>query len=614
MEKGVIFVMNKNIKFIIGTIVTFVLIFFWANINANASSNLTVDSINANVIGTEADVEWSNVNGATGYQVYVDLPNIGYQHIGDIGANKVKIIGFQKGKIYGIKIKAYKVENKEISYSEFSPEIRFKIGENTNVTSNLSNIQNINAVSYGQTGEITWDEVENANGYEIYASLENGEFINLCSVISSKVKVINMNKDYIYNIKIKPFMEISGQKIYGTLSDTAILKYDENKDVNISKVTNLTVNVTEGKAELKWDKVENADGYEICVDIAGKQEAVYGVNYNNATLENLTEGFTYNAKVRAYKYVDGKKIYGNYSNSVSMKYEEEKIEKPDKVTGVTVDLPDDTGTFNWNKVEGADGYELCIYRPGVGNTLYTTTETTYTMRGFTDYEYNYNIRIRAYKIVDGKKEYGEYSDTVYFKCPIIPEETKPDKVTGVTVYLPDDTGTFNWNKVEGADGYELCIYRPGVGNTLYTTTETTYTMRGFTDYEYNYNIRIRAYKIVNGKKEYGEYSDAVYFKCPIIPEETKVGKVTGVTVYLPDDTGTFNWNKVEGADGYELWIYRPGVGNTLYTTTGTTYTMRGFTDYEYHYNLRIRAYKVVNGEKVYGEYSDAVYFKCPIIS
>jgi uncharacterized protein YjdB len=69
---------------------------------------------------------------------------------------------------------------------------------------------------------------------------------------------------------------------------------------------------------------------------------------------------------------------------------------------------------------------------------------------------------------------------------------------------------------------------------------------------------------------------------------------------------TLTWKKVSGADGYEWWYSYPKakkyqlIGTTENTNVSIT------VEKKYKYRIKIRAYKMVNGEKVYGKFSKVV--------
>ena len=485
----------------------------------NASNNLTVSDINVVVTNTKAELEWSKANDADGYEVYVDIPSVGYLYVGKALNNKVTIIGFEEGEIYGVKVKAY---NENGTSSTYSPEIRFKIGEDTQTSSELGTVKNIKAVSNGATGTIEWDKVTNADGYEIYASVQNSDYIDIGSTTSTKVRLIGMDEDEVYSIKIKPYLTKSNEKVYGSFSDLAILKYEEEKEIHqeLDRVANLKSSMNGDKATLTWNKVANADGYEVLVQIAGYREATYTVSNNKITLTGFTAGYTYKTKVRAYEYVNGEKEYGAYSSTLNIKIEEEEEEpeepvKLSKVTGLKVTMNGSEGRFTWNRVANADGYELSLNIPGTSpDTIIDATGTSKTIKGFTHTDTNYSAKVRAYKVVDGEKVYGSYSNKVSFRNTDKEDTDGKDelsRVTGVKVKRNGTKATMSWNKVNGATGYEIILNIPGYGESHHTVNGTSTTMSGFTTTAYKYTIKVRAFGYIKGRNVYSDYSNEVKF-------------------------------------------------------------------------------------------------------
>ena len=85
-------------------------------------------------------------------------------------------------------------------------------------------------------------------------------------------------------------------------------------------------------------------------------------------------------------------------------------------------------------------------------------------------------------------------------------------------------------------------------------------------------------------------------------------KGTGASISVTDDGVVMNlrWKKVSGADGYEcafdLFWKQSGAGNyTVISTDGTSARIR-LKDYG-TIDVRVRAYRTVNGKKVYGEWT-----------
>lgn len=570
-----------------------------------ASSELIISNIEVNVTDDKAIIEWNKLDNATGYDIYLEMPALGYQYVGSVLNNKVKITGLEEGKMYSAKVQAYQVSGSQREYSDFSPEIEFKIGEDANSSSVLKKITNIKAQSYGTTGTVEWEDVDNAEGYEVYASVGNSSFQNLGEINTSNVKLTGMHTDEVYSIKVKPFLkESDGDKVYGSFSDIAILKYsdDQEEEVEPDKVRNLKVSMNGDEATLRWNEVDEADGYQIVVELPNK-DAIYYSDDNSKVLEGFSANYTYKAKVRAYVYVDGEKKYGDFSSKVSIRYEKEV----EQVEDLKVSIDDDDVTFKWDEVTDADGYEIKVYTPNDGTKTYTTKSTSKTLNGFLDDDGEYSFKVRAYENINGDKVYGQYSDRKYFEYT---KQEELDRVTGVTVSVEDTKAVLKWDSVENADGYEIFIDLPGSDEYDVSTTGTKFTIHNLDEMPGEYSVKIRAYEKIRGEKYYGDYSKVKEFEYKEEEEEDiYVPRVTGVKVTMDGDEATFRWNEVEDADGYEILLHIPGVIDTTYTTKNTSKVLNGFLNHYGECYIQVRAYKIVKGNQVNGDYSAKRYFE-----
>lgn len=560
---------------------------------SNAILKFEVSNVNVTLVETKAEVKWDETSQADGYEIYLELPTIGYQNLGTIHNNKVNIIGFKEGEIYAIKIRAYKNENNTKIYSDFSSEIRFKVGDGV-TTTELGKVTNVKAVSLGYSATLSWDKVANAQGYEIYACLANGEYIEVGTTESTEVRLIGVRPNIVYNIKIRAFLETNGTKIYGTFSEPAVLKYNNNNE-KPDKVKNLRVTMNEDSAKLTWNELDNVDGYEIAIEIPSKGDAIYYSDSNSKVLTGFSSNYTYKVKVRAYNYINGEKVYGDYSDYASIRYEKEV----DKVENLRVETFVDKATFRWDRVNGADGYELVVNIPGYGDCKYDVNSNKKILTGFTNTKYDYTVKVRAYEYINGYKVYGEYSNVEYFRNT---GNIEVDRVTGVNVEVVGSKAKVKWNEVSGADRYEIILYIPGRGEYEYSTADTDKSITGIKEIDGEYYVKVRAYKSINGEKYYGDYSNKVYFrKDDNIDEE--IERVTGLTVIRNGESATFRWDRVSEADGYELVVNIPGIGDCKYNEQYNSRYMTGFTQTKYKYTVKVRAYKYKNGIKIYGDYS-----------
>lgn len=172
----------------------------------------------------------------------------------------------------------------------------------------------------------------------------------------------------------------------------------------------------------------------------------------------------------------------------------------------------------------------------------------------------------------------------------------------------------SWKPVEGAASYQ--IYRSKTGKSgsfalKKTTTSTKYSNIGITCGK-TYYYKVRA---VN-KAGKGAFS-------AVKSSKVQPGKVTITKVTCPrENCVRIHWNKVDGATGYQIYKRKKGStswSNCNYTNDKfswsyskkynyathmlTTFVASGdsaYTKWEY----KVRAYRTVNGKKVYGYFSE----------
>ncbi len=261
--------------------------------------------------------------------------------------------------------------------------------------------------------------------------------------------------------------------------------------------------------------------------------------------------------------------------------------------------------ISWSKVGNVSGYE--VYRSTRSNGTYTKVKTvtspttlSYTNAGL-EPGTKYYYKVRAYKNVSSKKVYGTFS-TVVSATPI------PSRVTGVTTRsVRYDAVELNWDKVSGVTAYE--IYRSGNPTsgykcirTIIGSNNTTYTNTGLVSGK-TYYYKIRVYRSVYGKKVYGTFSNVVSRKP--IPGKPAIKSIQSAL----SKRLTINWSQISGASGYE--VYRCNTKSGTYKRIATvsggnrlTYTNSGLSSKKTYY-YKVRAYRTVNGQKVFGLLSEA---------
>ena len=200
---------------------------------------------------------------------------------------------------------------------EPKPEIPNKPEEKPNKVSGIKATSN----SYNSI-KLTWNKTVNgANGYAVYRSTSKDGKYTLRKTITSKNTIeftdtgLDTNTTYYY--KVRPYRMIEDKKEYGSYSEIVCAKPVLSK-------TTITVSSTSKKATIKWNKVLGASGYKVYSATSSNgtyslKKTITSINTLSYTNTNLVSGKTYYYKVRAYRNVNGKVVYGPYSAVKSKK-------------------------------------------------------------------------------------------------------------------------------------------------------------------------------------------------------------------------------------------------------------------------------------------------------
>lgn len=189
--------------------------------------------------------------------------------------------------------------------------------------------------------------------------------------------------------------------------------------VSPKKTTLSSVSLTSsGKAKVKWKKQTGVTGYQIyrATSENGKYKKVKTVKgYSNvtATLAANIGSKPYYYKVRAYKTISGKNVYGEFSAVKSCGPKAPSSTKAKACSGKKIKV-------SWKKVSAASGYEIYRATKQKGKYKKVATLTSKSKVSFTDTSLKkgkkYYYKVRAYRLIKGKKVYGPYSAIVSAKA------------------------------------------------------------------------------------------------------------------------------------------------------------------------------------------------------
>ena len=183
------------------------------------------------------------------------------------------------------------------------------------------------------------------------------------------------------------------------------------------------------------------------------------------------------------------------------------------------------------------------------------------------------------------------------------QPTKPTKPVALKAATVKATATsydkvkLTWKKVDGAESYK--IYRSTSKSSGYKNVKTVKTLT-WTDSKLTTG-KTYYYKVEATAKNATSSTSKVVSAKPVLTVPNSI-KATSSSY----NKVTVTWKKVDGATGYK--VYRATKKNGNYKSVKTVKNVKTWTDSNLKknkiYYYKVRAYKTVDGSKVYGAYSD----------
>lgn len=260
---------------------------------------------------------------------------------------------------------------------------------------------------------------------------------------------------------------------------------------------------------------------------------------------------------------------------------------------------------------GSQDFKLSNIKLSAGNQEFTGREITpsvsvtysnQTLKEGKDYKLSYknNIEIgKATVTITGRMIYkGSITKSfiIYPQAPTNLRATKQDK----------NSITIGWNKPEsGATAYRIYMYNSSEKKWEYkqTTDKTSGTVFGLKP-STGYIFKVCAYVKVDNKLYKGNYTaNLTTATAPAIPTIKSIAKTGSSTKKQLKVT----WSKSENASGYEIAMYTSKTKSwskiDIKYASNISKVYSNLAKDKITYKFKVRAYKTVNGKKVYSQYS-----------
>ena len=165
--------------------------------------------------------------------------------------------------------------------------------------------------------KLTWNKVSGATGYRVYQYDSKTKSYKLLTSLKGKnsYTVKKLKSGTVYNFAVKAYTKQSDGTVYwGSSVKVQFATKPAATDIALKSAAKKT-------AEISWNKVSGASGYQIYY--ASSKDGDYKKLKSTTALSykktGLKSGKTYYFKVRAYKKVDGKTVYGAFGKIKSVK-------------------------------------------------------------------------------------------------------------------------------------------------------------------------------------------------------------------------------------------------------------------------------------------------------
>ena len=435
---------------------------------------------------------------------------------------------------------------------------------------------------------------------------------------------IDLSSSSVSEISSKTYTGIAIEPSFTVTLNNKILK--ENEDYTVTYSNNISI----GTAKILIKGIGNYVG-EKTITFKIVAPTTSKINLSSASVSEISsKSYTGSAiKPSVTVKVNGKTLSLNkdytvtYSNNISVgtakilikgtgNYTGEKTITfkiiPKKISKVSLSKKTTNSlTLSWNKLDDVTGYKIYKYDSKSEDYEYLKTIKGASTTSFTDSNLTdatvYKYKVRGYKTVDGNAYNGFISNS-------FAESTKVKTVSNLNLKTRNATSLeLSWDKVKNADGYR--IYRLDTNTDTYKLVKTI-NNNTTTSYKHsnlvsatNYYYKVKAFKYLNGSNRYSDYSSRLKATTRPLQPSVILNSTKSKSIKV-------SWTNIsKRATGYEVRMStsKNGTFNSIGTTTNTSFTKVNLTKGKTYY-FKIRAYRIVDGQKIYSLYSGIKSIKC----
>lgn len=505
--------------------------------------------------------------------------------------------GLYNGETYRYRIRTYRIIGMSDAHEPISAYVETQYDIKVGV--GIDTPKNVTVTPADGSVTVKWNAVQGADGYYLHIQKLNSDGtttdlpVEKLDAKTTSFNHINLHTgdDYLYSIEA---FAITTAREYVVSDPSTPLK--ATVGIELTMPMEIKAVPGDGQITVSWKAVTGAKAY--ILHAAGGfpyQTKTFNTGSTSYVHGGLPNGETWTYYVQAVKYdFNNDPIYSPNSDTVTATVGTSFTAPPD----LTATPSDGQIDVSWSSVKGAHGYILYATN-GFESKQFDLSKTKFTHSGLTNGD-TWTYRVCAYKVVptstdSNAKTYSELSQPVsatvgtYLQAPM-----------DFTVTTDDASATLKWSAVKGAEGYVVYAYTNGKSYE-FDASKPSYVHTGLQNGDTWYYF-VKAFKTVNGKRVYSNSTATL---------SVRIGAALPAPPDLVATSGNrqidLSWSAVKGAEGYVVYLYEESNNSfmPLSIVSKPKYSHTGLKNGQ-KYTYMVAAYKMINGERVYGDYSLAV--------
>jgi len=164
--------------------------------------------------------------------------------------------------------------------------------------------------------KVSWSKVSGVSGYSVYYKKStDSKWTYIKRTTLRSLKKSSLSDGAKYYFKVVPYKTISGNRCDSSGKTSSSI-------YTLKKLTGVKAAKSGTKVKVSWTNISGESGYQISQSTkksGTKIVSTYKTTTGKSKTIKATKNKTYYYKVRAYKTVSGKKIYGPWSSAVKYK-------------------------------------------------------------------------------------------------------------------------------------------------------------------------------------------------------------------------------------------------------------------------------------------------------